>query len=129
VQYADGAIVLPEAGGVRLGYGEFRALGVEFKCECLMWDETSGRCVAIGLRSLQHGTHRLTFAAAVDVDYSPLTGEGTIYAQGAQPPKENCGFQLHPWSPIGDESWKTNNTHRASFRKNSDGRQKVGDEA
>ncbi len=31
--------LLPESGGIRLGYGVLKALGVECECECLMWDE------------------------------------------------------------------------------------------
>ncbi len=41
VRYAEGMILLPESGGIRLGYGLLTALGVECNCECLMWDGPS----------------------------------------------------------------------------------------
>jgi hypothetical protein len=129
VRFAEDAVLLPEAGGVRFGYGTLKALGVECKCECLMWDETAGSCTVMGLRSLQHGDHKLTFANPVDVDYSVGAGEGVIYAQGTLPLHDSCGFALSDWCPVGDEGWKTHNTHRASFRKALDKREKVGDKA
>ena len=122
VRYADGAIFLPEAGGVRLGYASLKALGVECECECLMSDETTGRCIAMGMRTLRHGDRKLTFVAPVDITYSPASREGTIYAQGTPQPEDSRGFELRNWGPIADEGWKTNNTHRASFRGNPDNR-------
>jgi hypothetical protein len=126
VRYADGAVLLPESGGVRLGYGVWKALGVECKCECLMWDEASGRVTAMGLRSLHYGDGLLMFAAPVDVEYRTIAGEGAIYAQGTLVPEEGCGFELSPWVPVGDDGWKTHNTHRASFRKAEGKGRKVG---
>ena len=117
VRYAEGAILLPESGGIRLGYGVLKALGVECQCECIMWDETSGRLTAMGLRSLQHGNGALTFAMPVDVEYNTNTGEGAIYAQGTPRPGDSAGFELAPWAPVGDEGWKTHNRNRAPFRK------------
>lgn len=117
LSYSDGAIVLPESGGMRLGYGLLKAVGVECMCECLMWDEISERVTAMGLRSLQHGSAQLEFAAPVDAEYSTNTGEGTIYASGVPPTANNHGFKVGPWLPIGDEDWKTHNSHRASIRK------------
>ncbi len=131
VRYADGAILLPDSGGIRLGQGVWNALGVECKCECLMWDEASARITAMGLRSLQHGKAQLIFSAPVDVEYSTVAGEGTIYAQGNPRPEDSTGFEVGPWLPIGDEGWKTHNSNRASFRK-ADGKareRKVGHEA
>jgi hypothetical protein len=119
VRYADGAILLLESGGVRLGYGMLNALGVECKCECLMWDKTRGHLTAMGLRYLHHGNAQLTFAAPVDVEYNTISGEGTIYAQGTFRPEDNTGFELGAWSPVGDEGWKTHNKNRAPFRKSS----------
>lgn len=117
VRYAEGAILLPESGGIRLGYGVLKALGVECQCECIMWDETNGRLTAMGLRSLQHGNGALTFAMPVDVEYNTNTGEGAIYAQGTPRPGDSAGFELAPWVPVGDEGWKTHNRNRAPFRK------------
>lgn len=117
VRYAEGAILLPEAGGIRLGYGVLKALGVECECECLLWDAATRRLTAMGLRSLWHGNGQLTFAAPVEVEYSADSGEGTIYAQGTRQPENRRGFELGPWTPAGDESWKTHNRNRASFRK------------
>jgi hypothetical protein len=127
VRYAEGAIFLPEAGGVQFGYGTLRALGVECKCECLMWDESDGRCTAIGLRSFQHGNDKLTFVTPVDVDYCVSAGEGVIYTQTVLPPEQSYGFELGDWCPVGDEGWKTHNTQWASFRKVSGHGKKVGD--
>ena len=125
VRYAEGAILLPESGGIRLGYGELKALGVECKCECLMWDETNRRVTAIGSRSLQHGQARMVFAVPVDLEYSTATGEGTIYAQGTLSPEDRTGFELGPWVPVGDEGWKTHNKNRAPFRNAQDKAGKV----
>jgi hypothetical protein len=129
VRYADGAILLPESGGVRLGYSVLTALGVECTCECLMWDEANGRLTAIGSRSLHHGNAQLTFAAPVDFEYSTMSGEGTIYAQGTSQPEQSSGFQLGAWSPVGHEDWKTHNTNRAPFTKAQDKAGKVGGKA
>jgi hypothetical protein len=129
VRYADGAILLPESGGVRLGQGVWKALGVECKCECLMWDDASGRVTAMGLRSLQHGKGQLIFSAPVDVEYSTIAEEGAFYAQGTPRPEDNTGFELGPWLPVGDKSWKTHNSNRASFSKADDKGRKVGHEA
>ena len=129
VRYAEGAVLLPESGGIRLGYGLLKALGVECECECLMWDEARGRLTAMGLRLLRHGNSRLSFATPVDVEYSTITGEGTIYAQGSLRPGDSTGFELRPWEPVGDEDWKTHNTNRAPFRKAHDKAGKVGGRA
>jgi hypothetical protein len=117
VRYADGAILLPESGGIHLGHGVSKALGMKCECECLMWDEASGRVTAMGLRSLQHGKEQLIFSAPVDIEYSAIAGEGSIYALGHPVPEKNSGFELSPWLPVGDDGWKTHNTHSASFRK------------
>jgi hypothetical protein len=116
-RYADGVILLPESGGVQLGYGALKALGVECNCECLLWDEKTQRITAIGLLSLRHGDGELNFEVGVDIAYSAADGEGVIYAQGT--PERQCksGFQLDAWEPVGDDGWKTNNANRASFRK------------
>jgi len=117
VELFEGAIKLPDGGGIRLGYGVLAALDVECECECLMWDEAT-RCVtAVGLRSLRHSGAQLSFAAPVDVEYSTVAETGTVYAQGVSQPESKGGFALGTWGPVGDEGWKTNNTHRASFRK------------
>jgi hypothetical protein len=129
VRYANGAILLPESGGVRLGYGVWKALDVECKCECLTWDEASGRVTGMGLQSLQHGKGELIFSSPVDVEYHTIEGEGTIYAQGTLALEKSGGFELNPWVPVGDYGWKTHNTHRASFSKGSGKGRKVGHEA
>jgi hypothetical protein len=129
VRYAGGAILLPEAGGIRLGYGVLKALGAECECECLMWDEATRRLTAMGLRALRHGNGQLTFAAPVDVEYSTDTGEGAIYAQATLRPEGSSGFELGPWSPVGDEGWKTHNSYRAPFSKARDKTGKIEDEA
>jgi hypothetical protein len=125
VRYAEGAILLPEGGGIRLGYGALQALGVQCECECLMSDEGTRRITAMGLRSLRHGEAQLTFAAPVDVEYITNTGEGLIYAQGTQPFENRSGFELGLWLPVGNEGWKTHNRNRASFRKTEDKARKM----
>ena len=125
VRYAEGAILLPEAGGIRLGYGALEAFGLHCDCECVMWDEGTRRITAIGLRSLRQGEGRLTFGTPVDVEYNTNTGEGSIYAQGTLLPGDSTGFELGPWAPVSDEGWKTHNKHRASFRKAADKARKM----
>jgi hypothetical protein len=117
VKLSEGTIMLPAGGGIRLGYGMLKALGVECECECLMWDEATQRLTAMGLRSLRHGNFQLTFAAPVDVEYNTTSGEGTLYAQGTPKPEQRTGFEVGPWASVGDEGWKTHNTNRASFMK------------
>jgi len=129
VRYAEGAIHLPEAGGMRLGYGVLKALGAECECECLIWDEATRRLTAMGLLALRHGNSQLTFAAPVDIAYSTDTGEGAIYSQAALSPEASRGFELGPWGPVGDEDWKTHNSSRAPFSKVQDKTGKVEDEA
>jgi hypothetical protein len=53
----------------------------------------------------------------VDIEYSTITGEGMIYAQGFLEPERRQVFQLDPWIPVGDDGWKTHNKTRTSFRK------------
>jgi len=129
VQYAEGEIHLPEAGGIRLGFGVMEALGVECACECLMWDAVTRRITAMGLRSLQQGAGQLNFATPVDVEYCTDTGNGTIYAQGTLRSQSDSGFELGTWSEVGEEGWKTHNKYRAPFRKAQENTGKVGDEA
>ena len=116
VRYAEGAILLPGAGGVRLGYGVLQALGVECECECLMWDESTLRVTAMGLRSLRHGEKQLTFTAPVDIEYNTASRNGVIYSQESLWPGNERGFTLDPSGPVGDEGWKTHNRYCASFR-------------
>jgi hypothetical protein len=115
VREIDGTIVLPDSGGMQLGYGVLKALGVTCECESLMWDEASGILTAMGSRSLRDGDSLLTFAAPVDIEYS-TTGEGTAYGQGTKLADSN-GFEIGAWVSVEDEGWKTHNTHRAVFRK------------
>jgi hypothetical protein len=129
VRYAEGAILLPEGGGIRFGYGALEALGVQCYCECLLWDEGTRRIRAMGARSLRHGLSELTFATPGDIEYSTSTGEGTIYAQGDLQPESAHGFQLGPWRPVADEGWKTHNRNRVSFFKVQDKPGNVGGEA
>jgi hypothetical protein len=114
---AEGAVLLPGAAGIRLGYGVMRALGVECECECLLWDEPARRLTAMGLRLLRHGNGLLTFASPVDIEYSTASDQGVVYAQGTLLQKDERGFKLDSWCPIGDQSWKTHNSYRASFRR------------
>ena len=129
VSYVDGAILLPQAGAVRLGDGASKALDVECDCECLISDEAAQRVSVIGMRSLRHGGSQLSFAAPVDVEYISNKGSGSVYAQGALQPESNIGFDLGPWIPIGEDAWKTHNNFRAAFRKAQDENRKVEDQA
>jgi len=116
VRQAEGAMLLPEGGGVRFGFGVLQALGLEVHCECVLWDATSGSIVALGALSLREEKSKLSFAAMIDISYSVKTREGTIYAPGPLSPEESSGFELDRFSPVGDEGWKTHNQYRASFR-------------
>ena len=129
VRYDEGAIHLPDAGGIRLGFGVLEALGVECSCECLMWDAGTKRITAMGLLSLRHGFGQLNFAMPVDVVYSTEAGDGTIYAQGIERPENGIGFELGPWSEAGDEAWKTHNKFCAPFRRTQEHTGRVGDKA
>jgi hypothetical protein len=116
LRYSDGAVLLPGGAGIWLGSGTMRALGVECSCECLLWDEAARRITAIGLRSLSHGESKLSFASPVDVEYSTASGEGIAFAQGNRKPETIVGFSVAPWGPVGDDAWRTDSRHRASFK-------------
>ena len=115
-RYANGNIILPQ-GGIAFGPACREALGVQCQCECLLWDETAQRIAAIGLTSLQHKEHRLVFAAPVDLEYSILTSKGTAYSQSIMTPDPRNDFEIEPWRPVGEESWRTQCTWSASFEK------------
>ncbi len=129
VQYADGTIHLPHDGGIRLGSTALGVLGVECDCECLLWDEAVQCFTGMGLRSLRHNGHELTFDVPVDVEYNAVTGKGEIYAQGVLHPQPVHGFDVGPWTPVGEEGWKTHNSSRASFKKIENTGRKVEDKA
>jgi hypothetical protein len=124
VQSAEGAILLPHGGGIRLGPDLRSALGVECECECLLWNETMHCVTAMGLRSLRHNAHQLAFEVPVDIEYNAVTGEGEIYAQGVLQPQHLSGFSIGPWRPVAEEGWKTHNSHRASFVKSDNSSRK-----
>ena len=126
IRYTDGAIVLPEGGGIRLGYAALEALSVQCDCECLLWDEGTRRIMALGLSSLRHGDGQLAFDIPVDIEYNTVTGDGAIYATGAPQPTSERGFRLSPWGQVGAEGWRTHNTHRASFNQAGDYAKKMG---
>ncbi|MFP5229469.1 MAG: hypothetical protein ACLGXA_17800 [Acidobacteriota bacterium] len=115
VQFADGTVLLPDGGGARFGRGTLTALGVDCECEWLLWDEAEQRIAAMGLRSLRHGDRDFRFAAPVDIEYCLSTGAGTLYAQGSLRPDTSLGFAIGPWTPVGDDAWKTHNRYRATF--------------
>lgn len=115
IKYVDGTVLLPEKGGIRFGYANLEALGVQCHCECLLWDEQARRAIALGLRLLSHDGNRVGFATPVDMIYRVDSGAGTFYAQGNPVPEKMSGFQLDPWSPTDEESWKTHNVNRAEF--------------
>jgi hypothetical protein len=117
VKYMHGAVDLPQCGHVHLGCATVAALGIECKCDCLLWDDEAQRLTVIGLRRLLHGKSELAFDLPVDGTYEPDEGTGTLYAQASPAPTKTVGFQLSSWAPIGEESWKTLNTTRAVFKK------------
>ena len=116
VRDVDGAIRLPEGGGVRLGYGLMRALDVECEGECILWDESTQRITGIGIRSLRQAGRQLVFGSRVDLEYQAAQGSGSIFANRTPQPDTVSGFALAPWNPVGDESWRTHNVNRAAFR-------------
>lgn len=119
VRLAEGVAQLPGGGAVCLGYGTLTALGVECDCECLMWDDQDQRITALGLLRLQHGADEMTFCGPVDVTYNVTMGVGNLYSQLNLKASSASGFRLDPWSPIGDENWKTHNAYRTSFSRST----------
>lgn len=116
-EYVDGAVFLPRGGRCQFGYATLAALGVECDCECLLWEDETQRIMAMGLRRLRHAASELAFPVPVDMTYKVAEAVGTLYAQGALEPERTSGFRLDLWVPIGEETWKTLNTHRAVFTK------------
>jgi hypothetical protein len=121
IKLSGDSILLPENGHVRFGFGLLEALGAQCECECLLWDEESQRIMAIGSQALRHGNAQLSFDARVDIDYSPATTQGTVYAQGTLSPVQQIGIELEPWESVGEDRWRTNNSWRARFRTGQDG--------
>ena len=117
VKFPDGAIGLPE-GGITFGFGKREALGVTCEAEGLLWDEAAECVTAVGSISLQHDGGSLAFASPVDLEYCIRTGQGTAFSQSLRPPDIADGFSIKPWEPVGDESWRTHCTLRASFETN-----------
>ncbi len=111
----EGDVLLPQ-GGVSLGFGTRSAMGVQCQCECLLWDESAQRLIAMGAVSLEHEGRSLMFSSPVDLEYSVDAGRGTAYSQSMQPGAGE-GFSLEPWLPIGEESWRTHASLRLSFEK------------
>lgn len=120
IGYVDGVVHLPQGGNLRFGDPVVAALGLECDCECLLWDKEARKITALGLLRLRHGSSEISFALPVDMTYDADDGTGTLYAQGRLDPKNKLGFHLAPSTHIGEESWKTLNTHRASFEKAAD---------
>lgn len=116
IRYADGAVLLPGCAGVRMGSETLHALGVECNCECLMWDEAARRVTAIGLRSIQHGENQLSFAIPVDLEYSTASGQGVVFAQGAERPLATKGFDVTAWTRVTEDAWKTDCRYQAQVK-------------
>ena len=116
-QLVEDVIRFREGGHVRFGYAKVAALGVECLCECLLWDQTTHRMMAMGVRRMQHGPAVMDFSFPVDMTYSCDNEEGVLYTQSVPACELMEEFKLDPWVPIGEEGWKTLNTHRAVFRK------------
>lgn len=116
-KYEEGAVRLPGMGGIRFGFAALSALGVVCDCECLLWDDETQRITAMGLRRLRHGDHELALDAPVDASYNAGTGVGTIYAQGVLTAVTATGFLVGESAPIGEEAWKTHNSHRVEFAR------------
>ena len=119
IRFVDGTVKLPQSSNVQFGYATLAALGVSSDCECLLCDGDSQRVMAVGLRILRHGNDELEFAVPVDMSYDVGTGNGAIYASGALMPLKASGFQLDPWTPIGEENWRTHNPYRAVFTRDA----------
>jgi len=116
VRYDNGAILLPEGGGVRFGYEVLRALGIECESECLLWDESTQRITGIGVRMLRQAGNEFIFASRVDLEYYADKRYGALFANGTPQPEAIRGFELAPWVPVGDEGWRTHNANSAAFR-------------
>jgi hypothetical protein len=128
-RYADGALTLPDGGGIRLGYGTLEALGVVCEAECLLWDEQSRRVTAMGARSLRLGTCRLAFDVPVDLEYSVDDGRGTVYSPADFGQLESAGFNCDTSRPVAEDGWKTIASYRALFQKTKKQSQAIGGKA
>lgn len=117
ITYADEAVVLPSRAGVRFGYGQLAALGVECTCECLMWDEETLQITAIGVQQMRHAQNHLNFTIPVDLSYDAGACRGVAYASGSFDPIDASGFCVDPWQPIGKQGWMTHNKICAAFER------------
>lgn len=125
-KYLHGQVDLPQSGHIHLGDGIVVALGVEWDCDCLLWNDDARSFLSIGLRRLLHDNSELIFTQPVDAIYKPDEGSGTLYAQGSFGSVRTVGFELSPFEPIGEESWKTLNTMRAVFTKSQNSTTAMG---
>ncbi len=116
----EGDVQLPQGGRIRFGDSGMAALGIECDGECLLWDERSRQIMAMGLRRLRHGKDDLAFSVPVDATYSADRGSGTIYSKGLPKRERSFGFQLETTTHIGEESWKTLQTHSTMFTRSGE---------
>jgi hypothetical protein len=115
VQWGDGQIALAAGGGVLMGPGSLKRLGVEADCECLLWTPDPAQVAALGAKTFTHGGKTLEFATPVDIDYDVKKGTATVFAQGKHAPLTNQGFTISAWELVADEAWRTHNPYRSKL--------------
>ena len=112
-----GSILFPANAAVQLGHRTWQSLGVSSRCECLLSDPSTRQITAIAARSLTHGALHLEFPTPVDLEYSIDTEHGVAFSQSTLPPHHADNVELSNWLPVQNESWKTLNSFRMTFRK------------
>lgn len=117
VQQREGAILLPDGGGLEFGYATLQALDVECDCECLLWDNAAKRITAMGMRRLRWGGGEMVFGGRIDAELDVASGAGTAYAQGAEKMELICGFEVGPWERLKEDDWKTDAQALMRFKK------------
>jgi hypothetical protein len=115
-QWSNGQIALPAGGGVLMGPGSLKALGVEADCECLLWNPDPANVAALGATTLGHRGQTISFANPVDIDYDVKKGTATVFAQGKHAPLAKSGFIVSEWELAGDEAWRTHSPYRSKLR-------------
>ncbi|MDE3104096.1 MAG: hypothetical protein KGK08_02880 [Acidobacteriota bacterium] len=95
VQPAERGLQLPRAH-VFMGPGRHRFADLVCEAECLLWDEVSGQASAMGVTHFEHAGSTATFAVPVDLEYTPVTGQGRVFTSSLVQPALH-GLALGAW--------------------------------
>jgi hypothetical protein len=113
VKLAGDRVEIP-CGGIIVEPGRHTALGVICESELLLWDETQQRVTAIGVTSLTQNDARVSFGAAVDIEYDLGTRAGKAYSASSCS-VSLIGFAASGWQDAGKDRNRTHGRLQLTF--------------